>query len=831
MLHRLIHSHLFLCTYVLSIQIVAATAAAAATTNAYSRFNSSFTPDHLRYLKNETKALFQHAWSSYINYGFPADEVRPLTCEPYGPDYKDVTNTVRNDAMANISSTMLDNLDTLIIMGQWDELESALKYLKTNQKEFFNQDTIVQVFEATIRFLGGLLSTHLILTDVIKVDALSSSASTTKARSAPPPPLPPTSLNRLREISANYDGFLLGMAHDLGLRLIPSYRTRTNIPVPRINLAKGLKDVPPPLQKDACTSGVTTPVLEFTLLSRLTGDYQFEYYSQLAFWKIWSSKSQLNLLPMTIDPFSNQWKDSITGIGASIDSFYEYAAKSAILFDDDHMWSVFKTSYQALLTHSAQSDEGSMIFPNINNQDGVLFSDWIDSLSAFWSGLQVLTGQLTDAIKTHVVYLKIWDHFDSIPERWIYSHRNSKKNRRKIYRAEDSIELEWYPLRPEFIESTYYLYRATRDPMYLHIGERILYLFQNTYKAPCGFSGFQDVRTGQKQNRMETFVLGETLKYLYLLFDVEDEAILHNKVLMRGKNWIFSTEAHPLWYHKNLYNRSAQGFLGAAGEESKINPAIIRNTTIVKPELFEIPDGGSNALAHVTKKDPYGSRFDTCQLNPLGKAPNSFLESSFYNWDHLFKADYTFQNSLKKPRHVTRTNLDGSYIELSRSFYDKFTMFQTPLICPRMPTTHVYEIFWGDIKEATRSEVSLLKVSDDATENKIIYNDDLWVPNLSGLRIQFEELKVDDIDAKNKVITIDYLHLLLHGSNSTQPVDTGLKGLRVRRVNGVDVKLGAAVWTLPFQVNEKDKDTVQVTEGGRVVLEGKIVENLMVWYG
>ena len=85
-----------------------------------------------------------------------------------------------------------------------------------------------------------------------------------------------------------------------------------------------------------------TPVLEFTLLSKLTGDYQFEYYTQLSFWKLWSLKLELNLLPMTIDPISNYWKDSISGIGANIDSFYEYAAKSAILFDDDYMWSVLK---------------------------------------------------------------------------------------------------------------------------------------------------------------------------------------------------------------------------------------------------------------------------------------------------------------------------------------------------------------------------------------------------------------------------------------------------------------------------------------------------------
>ena len=90
-------------------------------------------------------------------------------------------------------------------------------------------------------------------------------------------------------------------------------------------------------------------------------------------------------------------------------------------------------------------------------------------------------------------------------------------------------------MRPEFIESTYYLYRATKDPMYLQIGERVLNLLGDRYKAPCGLSGLQDVRTAERQDRMESFVVGETLKYLYLLFDTKDEIFLHNSTIMQNK--------------------------------------------------------------------------------------------------------------------------------------------------------------------------------------------------------------------------------------------------------------------------------------------------------
>ena len=112
-----------------------------------------------------------------------------------------------------------------------------------------------------------------------------------------------------------------------------------------------------------------------------------------------------------------------------------------------------------------------------------------------------------------------------------------------------------YPLRPEFFESTYFLYRATKDPFYLNIGVHLLKDLKQRFKSNCGFAGFQNVITGELQDRMETFVLSETLKYLYLLFDEENE--LHNS----ASDVIFSTEAHPMWLPQEVrsnYKRNAK---------------------------------------------------------------------------------------------------------------------------------------------------------------------------------------------------------------------------------------------------------------------------------
>lgn len=797
-------------------------------------FNSSFTPQHLAYLRNETQHLFKHAWNSYIQYGFPYDEVTPLTCQPYGPDYQDRDNTVRNDALGNASLTVIDNLDTLIIMEQWDDLTKMLDYLEANP-DIFEQDTIVQVFEFSIRSLGGLLSAHLLLTDVMNKNINI-----------------PKKYDQFKQICNNYNGFLLNLAYKLGLKLIPSYKTKTNIPVPRINLKKGAKSVPSRLQRDGCTSGATTPVLEFTLLSYLTGDPQFKHYTQLSFWKLWASKLNFNLMPMTFDPISNQWKDTLTGVGASIDSFYEYAAKASIIFNDHYMWSVFKTSYKSLLIHLATGggpNDGSMIFTNVGTNDGQVFGDWIDLLGAFWPGLQVLTGQLADAIKTHLVYLKIWDYFELIPERWRYTFHSNVSNAS----IHDIIALEWYPLRPEFIESTYYLYRATKDPMYLQIGERIVNLLKTKFMAPCGFSGIQDVRTGERQDRMETFVLGETLKYLYLLFDTNDENFLHGN-LMKNKNWVFSTEAHPLWFHKKLDPRNKsrlnqddllhfkkplfQQFLSLLDRGNEMNRKLSQNTggfyqNITLPKVM---DTDLEGVQYLDKYDPYESRFEKCELNPFKQQPGDFLSSGFYKWDQVFNPDYSFSKSLKRPEYLSQDLLDGSYVELTKSFYDKFTMFsKTPnrlyLQCPRIHTSSIYEVNVGDIQNMNKIEISKLKVNNETKPEEIfILDGDYWIPQFNSLRVNFEKIRLGDIDSGNNLIDLEYVdelrkdYTIVNQDNTTRRLNDTI--IRIHKVNGIHIPQGLIVWTKPI----KNRD-INIANDGRIILDGCIIENLAVWYG
>ena len=93
-------------------------------------------------------------------------------------------------------------------------------------------------------------------------------------------------------------------------------------------------------------------------------------------------------------------------------------------------------------------------------------------------------------------------------------------------------------LRPEIVESTYYLYHFTHNPRYQQMGEKMFYDFVKYCRADAGYAALANVITKQQLDEMESFVLAETFKYFYLIF-ARPEALQFDKV-------IFNTEAHPL---------------------------------------------------------------------------------------------------------------------------------------------------------------------------------------------------------------------------------------------------------------------------------------------
>ena len=103
-----------------------------------------------------------------------------------------------------------------------------------------------------------------------------------------------------------------------------------------------------------------------------------------------------------------------------------------------------------------------------------------------------------------------------------------------------------YPLRPEIVESAYYLYHYTRDRRYLMMGETFFNDLVKYCRTDDGYTVLASVVTKEKGDHMPSFFLAETLKYLYLLLERDNR--------FQFGSFIFNTEAHPL----KKFNASAR---------------------------------------------------------------------------------------------------------------------------------------------------------------------------------------------------------------------------------------------------------------------------------
>jgi mannosidase alpha-like ER degradation enhancer 1 len=291
------------------------------------------------------------------------------------------------------------------ILGNYEEFERAIG-LVLKHVTSFDINSKVQVFEVTIRVLGGLLSAHIYASNPHLLGG--------------------------RTLS-NYNGELLSLAVDLADRLIPAFSSPTGIPYPRINLRTGIV---PGETSETCSAGAGSLLLEFGTLSRLTGNPTYENLAKTAFYEVYKRRNlNTDLLGNTIDAETGLWTNTITGVGAGIDSFMEYAVKSYILFDDITYWDVWHTLYESIKIHL--QDHHKFIYKNINFVTTALATTWIDSLAAYFPGLQVLAGDIDSAIKGHLQYWGIWSTFDMIPERYNY--------------FTGRLELGFYPVLPPTI--------------------------------------------------------------------------------------------------------------------------------------------------------------------------------------------------------------------------------------------------------------------------------------------------------------------------------------------------------------------------------------------
>jgi hypothetical protein len=200
--------------------------------------NGLLSAANLTDLASDAANMFRYAFRGYMHHAFPKDELHPLSCRG-------------KNSQGGIALTLLDSLDALVLFDDVEALRHAVRWVSHNAS--FDVDARVHVFEVTIRALGGLLSSH----ELVSRD----------------PKLVP-----------GYDGVLLRAAVDLADRLVPAFDTPTGLPTSWINLKTGhvRGDT-----RTTCTACAGTLLLEFGALSRMTGNGTYEALARHAVESLW----------------------------------------------------------------------------------------------------------------------------------------------------------------------------------------------------------------------------------------------------------------------------------------------------------------------------------------------------------------------------------------------------------------------------------------------------------------------------------------------------------------------------------------------------------------
>jgi ER degradation enhancer, mannosidase alpha-like 2 len=373
--------------------------------------------------------------------------------------------------------TPVDALDTLILMHLDAEAERSRSLIVNDLS--FDRDIYVKNFEITIRLLGGLLSGY----------------------------------------QLTGDHRLLSLAENLGNRLLPVFNSPTGLPYVYVNLRTG--QTRDPVTNPAETG---TLLLEFGTLSKLTGRPVFYEKAKRALVETFQRRSPLGLVGESINVETGEWTNTDSHISGGIDSYYEYLWKCWLLFGDKDCRDMWNASIPAVNKYLADEIRGELWYGHTDMQTGERTKTQYGALDAFFPGLLALSGDLERARRLQASSFKMWNLYGIEPETLDY------KTMRVLAGS--------YHLRPEIVESTYYLYHYTGDPEYRRMGEKMFDDFVKYCRADSGYAALADVVTKQQLDEMQSFVLAETFKYFYLLF-ASPETLQFDKV-------IFNTEAHPL---------------------------------------------------------------------------------------------------------------------------------------------------------------------------------------------------------------------------------------------------------------------------------------------
>nr|CAB3463532.1 unnamed protein product [Digitaria exilis] len=245
--------------------------------------------------QTKVKEAFEHAWSGYRDYAMGYDELMPLSHRG-------------TDGLGGLGATIVDALDTAIIMGSDDVVSEASKWIEENLMKRISEKGQVNLFETTIRVLGGLLSAY----------HLSGGDHAGSGDSGIPASYKKANPERLLEVSK-----------DLADRLLLAFTSSpTAIPLSDVILRDRTAHAAP--DGLSSTSEATTLQLEFSYLSRVSGDPKYDREAMKVLQHMKTLPKVEGLVPIYIKyafPSSGQFSGENIRLGSRGDSYYEYLLK------------------------------------------------------------------------------------------------------------------------------------------------------------------------------------------------------------------------------------------------------------------------------------------------------------------------------------------------------------------------------------------------------------------------------------------------------------------------------------------------------------------------
>ena len=406
------------------------------------------------------------SWNRYVGDCWGFDELGSVGCVNW----------------LGMGVTIVDSLSTLWLLGEKSEFNRGVDWVSVQVWD----KVVLNVFEVTIRVLGGLLSGYGLSGDVR----------------------------------------LLRAAECVGYRILGGWRSES---LPE-NVA-GRRQVRYSLAE------VGSLQLEFRYLWHATNRSEIkDLIMSRACWvfgRLTSNVYSSGLLSASVNMRGESMSHEYH-IGGGADSFYEYMLKTHLQDGGRYRcayrrFEVARDAIRSRLLRRWNADMSYLI--RVNRFDRVTSRN-MDHLDCFAPGMLALdyrtSGDETVLRDARQLMVGCWQLYNLSSTVGVESvHFGAKKL---------TIRNPANLLRPEVAESLYYLWKVTGDSKYQAWGEQMLDRFKMYSKFGGRYCTMRNVRKPSCDGKMESFWLAETLKYLYLL---------KNDVIDLDK-WVFNTEAHPL---------------------------------------------------------------------------------------------------------------------------------------------------------------------------------------------------------------------------------------------------------------------------------------------